>query len=331
MCGGGRSSRGWRLRAGRAGRGGASHGGKWCAVPGPVRGVPYRACPNGTGLANRLRAVSALVSGRRLAAHPVRWSGAAGQAPPLRPRPGRAYPAPPPPVSGATPPWPVGEPSPRNRGRSSPPRSGSTGSGRVFGGRAAAVRLDADAAATWTMTPYGRHGHPTGGIRHVARQGHPLRHRHLSQRRHVAPRLRRSGRPTGHACHRGRPALHRVRITGGDPDRIETTARYAAEAGLEVWFSPFPCELSNAEMLPLFTDCAERAERLRRDGTEVVLVTGCEISVFARGYLPGDTLNERIPVLAGPGREAALQASPTRSTPSWGRSWMPCGPSSAAA
>ncbi|KOU58114.1 hypothetical protein ADK57_36705 [Streptomyces sp. MMG1533] len=36
-----------------------------------------------------------------------------------------------------------------------------------------------------------------------------------------------------------------------DPDRIETTARYAAEVGLEVWFSPFPCELTNAEMLPL--------------------------------------------------------------------------------
>ena len=103
-----------------------------------------------------------------------------------------------------------------------------------------------------------------------------------------------------------------VRITGGDPDRIEATARYAAQAGLEVWFSPFPCELSNAEMLPLFTDCAERAERLRRDGAEVVLVTGCEISVFARGYLPGDTLNERIPVLAGPGREAALRGIPDK-------------------
>ncbi|MEU9485678.1 hypothetical protein AB0D83_18750 [Streptomyces decoyicus] len=103
-----------------------------------------------------------------------------------------------------------------------------------------------------------------------------------------------------------------VRITGGDPDRIETTARYAVERGLEVWFSPFPCELSNAEMLPLFTDCAERAERLRRDGAEVVLVTGCELSVFARGYLPGDTLNERIPVLAGPGREAALQGIPDK-------------------
>lgn len=103
-----------------------------------------------------------------------------------------------------------------------------------------------------------------------------------------------------------------VRITGGDPDRIEATARYAADVGLEVWFSPFPCELTNAEMLALFTDCAERAERLRRDGAEIALVTGCELSVFARGYLPGDTLNERIPILAGPGREAALQGIPDK-------------------
>ncbi|MET9290654.1 hypothetical protein [Streptomyces sp. NPDC003077] len=103
-----------------------------------------------------------------------------------------------------------------------------------------------------------------------------------------------------------------VRVTGGDPDRIEIAARHAAAAGLEVWFSPFPCEMTNEQMLPYFVDCAERAERLRRDGAEVRLVTGCELSVFARGYLPGDTLNDRIPVLAGPDREAAVKVVPER-------------------
>lgn len=29
-----------------------------------------------------------------------------------------------------------------------------------------------------------------------------------------------------------------VRIMGGDPDRIELAAGYAADLGLEVWFSP---------------------------------------------------------------------------------------------
>jgi hypothetical protein len=66
--------------------------------------------------------------------------------------------------------------------------------------------------------------------------------------------------------------------------------------------------MTDEQMLPYFADCAERAERLRQDGTDVVLVTGCELSLFARGYLPGDTFNERIPVLAGPDREAAVNA-----------------------
>ena len=50
-----------------------------------------------------------------------------------------------------------------------------------------------------------------------------------------------------------------VRITGSDPDRLATAAEYAAEAGLEVWFSPFPCGLTADEMLPLFVECAARA------------------------------------------------------------------------
>ncbi|WP_428949976.1 hypothetical protein [Streptomyces sp. cg35] len=103
-----------------------------------------------------------------------------------------------------------------------------------------------------------------------------------------------------------------IRITGGDLERIETTARHAAAAGLEVWFSPFPCEMTDEEMLPYFTDGAEWAERLRRDGADVVLVTGCELSLFARGYLPGDTFSDHVPVLAGPDREAALQPLPTK-------------------
>ena len=43
-------------------------------------------------------------------------------------------------------------------------------------------------------------------------------------------------------------------------------------------------------MLALFADCAERAERLRRRGAEVVFVTGAELSLMNTGFLPGDTL-----------------------------------------
>src|SRR5438067_3693733 len=54
-----------------------------------------------------------------------------------------------------------------------------------------------------------------------------------------------------------------VRITGGDPDRLEIAATYAADAGLDVWFCPFTNGLTIDELLALLADCAERAERLQ--------------------------------------------------------------------
>jgi hypothetical protein len=89
-----------------------------------------------------------------------------------------------------------------------------------------------------------------------------------------------------------------VRVTGGDPERLEITAGIAAEAGLEVWFSPFTCDLTNTEMLDLLADCAERAERLRRQGAEVVLVIGAELSLLNKGFLPCDTIADRMELLA---------------------------------
>jgi hypothetical protein len=74
-----------------------------------------------------------------------------------------------------------------------------------------------------------------------------------------------------------------VRITGGDPDRLEIAAAHAADAGLEVWFCPFTNGLTQDALLDLLADCAERAERLRRRGAEVVLLTGSEISLFTSG------------------------------------------------
>lgn len=89
-----------------------------------------------------------------------------------------------------------------------------------------------------------------------------------------------------------------VRITGGDPDRIDVAARCAAERGLEIWYSPFPVDLAVDAMRELFADCAGRAERLRAGGAEVVLVTGCEISAFGAGFIPGDTYGERLRAMA---------------------------------
>ena len=93
-----------------------------------------------------------------------------------------------------------------------------------------------------------------------------------------------------------------VRVMGGDPERLELAATYAADLGLEVWFSPYPLELTADELLSLFADCAERAERLRQRGAEVVFVTGAELSLMNNGFLPGDTFDERLEALNGPHR-----------------------------
>jgi hypothetical protein len=104
-----------------------------------------------------------------------------------------------------------------------------------------------------------------------------------------------------------------VRVTGGDVERLEIAARIAAEIGLEIWFSPFTCDLTYEQMLGLLADCAERAERLRRQGAEVVLVVGAEISLLNKGFLPGDTLGERMELLADMQRlRALIQEVPAR-------------------
>jgi hypothetical protein len=93
-----------------------------------------------------------------------------------------------------------------------------------------------------------------------------------------------------------------VRVMGGDPERLELAATHAADLGLEVWFSPYPLELTVDELLSLLADCAERAERLRRRGAEVVFVTGAELSLMNKGFLPGDSFDERVEQLTGPHR-----------------------------
>ncbi|WP_280414334.1 hypothetical protein [Nocardia carnea] len=88
-----------------------------------------------------------------------------------------------------------------------------------------------------------------------------------------------------------------VQIIGGDPERLELAARCAAELGLEVWFSPYPLELTPEQILTLLTDCAQRAERLRRTGAEMVFVAGVELSIMNRGFVPGDTVEQRLDLL----------------------------------
>lgn len=93
-----------------------------------------------------------------------------------------------------------------------------------------------------------------------------------------------------------------VRVVGGDPVRLEVAAAHAANAGLEVWFCPFTLDRTTDELLALFADCAERAERLRQRGGKVVFVTGAELTLLAKGFLPGDTFYDRLALLTDPPR-----------------------------
>src|SRR5258708_25666680 len=97
-----------------------------------------------------------------------------------------------------------------------------------------------------------------------------------------------------------------VRITGGNPDRLEIAAKHAADAGLEIWFCPFTNGLTQDALLELLADCAERAERLRHNGAEGVMLTRSEIRLFTIGFLPGETLAERLAVIADPLRVRAI-------------------------
>lgn len=96
-----------------------------------------------------------------------------------------------------------------------------------------------------------------------------------------------------------------VRITGGSVDRLAIAAKHATDAGLAVWLCPFTNGLSIDELLDLLADCATRAEQLRRHGAEIVMLTGSEVSLFTLGFFPGDTLEERMSVIADPTRVRA--------------------------
>ncbi|MVZ99158.1 hypothetical protein F8568_001900 [Actinomadura sp. LD22] len=88
-----------------------------------------------------------------------------------------------------------------------------------------------------------------------------------------------------------------VRVTGGVQDRLETAARHAADAGLEVWYSPFTNGLTQDELMAFLLDGAGRAERIRRSGASVVYLTGSEIALFTDGFLPGGDLASRVALM----------------------------------
>lgn len=92
-----------------------------------------------------------------------------------------------------------------------------------------------------------------------------------------------------------------VRVVGTELDRLVVAGEAALAAGLDLWFSPMPMNLGPAEFIAFLTDCAAQAETLRQSARgDVVLVLGCELSVFCKGFVPGETSGERLALMGDP-------------------------------
>jgi hypothetical protein len=105
-----------------------------------------------------------------------------------------------------------------------------------------------------------------------------------------------------------------VRVYGNHRDRLRTAGRLTVDAGLELWLAPFPVDVDAGELAAYLATYASDAEELRSGNrSEVVLVLGCELSLSARGFVPGDTWGQRAAALtdptsfADPARFAELQ------------------------
>jgi hypothetical protein len=90
-----------------------------------------------------------------------------------------------------------------------------------------------------------------------------------------------------------------IRVSGEDVERLEFAGRCALEAGLEVWLSPTSCDLEPDAYVDHVVRTAATAERLRGRG-KVVAVLGAEMSLFSKGFVPGEGLNDRIAAMIDP-------------------------------
>jgi hypothetical protein len=85
-----------------------------------------------------------------------------------------------------------------------------------------------------------------------------------------------------------------VKICGLDVGQLMTAAEDALKQGLEVWLSPRMFKQSEQETFDYTVKCATAAERLRQQWPQLVLVLGCELTLFMQGILEGNNFMERI-------------------------------------
>ncbi|MFL1378934.1 CPBP family glutamic-type intramembrane protease [Nocardiopsis protaetiae] len=89
-----------------------------------------------------------------------------------------------------------------------------------------------------------------------------------------------------------------VTVFGHDLDRLEEAARLALDHGLFVWVQPRLVDGTQDEIAERLERTAAFCERLRADHPDRVgLNVGCELTLFARGIIPGGTFGVRTALL----------------------------------
>ncbi|UQU62495.1 hypothetical protein COUCH_26105 [Couchioplanes caeruleus] len=83
-----------------------------------------------------------------------------------------------------------------------------------------------------------------------------------------------------------------VRVSGTSRKRLLDTTGMALDLGLEVWLSPLLHDGDPAQTLANIRQCAAAAQAL--GSSDLVFLLGCELTLFMRGIMKGETVAERL-------------------------------------
>lgn len=100
-----------------------------------------------------------------------------------------------------------------------------------------------------------------------------------------------------------------VRIEGEDVHRLVVAAQAAHALGLTVYFNPWKMHATADETCSYLCEAAKAAEELRVTGVDVVLVVGCEYTIFSKGVFPGESFNDRIAWFGSQVAESGISAA----------------------
>ncbi|MDE6692131.1 MAG: hypothetical protein K2K05_01970 [Muribaculaceae bacterium] len=84
-----------------------------------------------------------------------------------------------------------------------------------------------------------------------------------------------------------------VRVEGESIDRLVLASKIASSYGLKILFNPWLHEADPASTIQYMGEAAEAAEKLKKEGADMIFVAGCEYSLFNLGAIPGSTFDER--------------------------------------